>query len=465
MLNSSIKHGYMNKTKIVITYGPSIEDKKILNEVLKYTDIVRINFSHGSKESWLKYAKNVRDISNKLGKEISLLADLPGPKIRISQLKSPIHVEKGDRVVFSDKKDTGNGSIPVDYENLHKDAKPGITISLGDGYLKLKVTKIIGKKLICTAMNSGDIQSRKGINLHNAKISANVPTAEDIRLAQFAVENNFDFIAMSFVRSAKDIELLKEHVPKAFIIAKIERKEAVAEIKSISKSADAIMVARGDLAFDVEIEKIPTVQHLIINASRDACKPVIVATQMLASMVNNNMPTRAEVNDIAGAVVSGSDCLMLSDETAMGKYPLESVKILYNTIKNAESYVAQSRSNAVSALGSGGESISFAAVEMANNFKVECIFAPTQTGATARRLSILRPKSRIIAMAHTIELTRKLSIYYGVESLLIKKYSSIDSMSKLIHIEAKKRGMKNYVVVFGTPNRPGSTDTLRYIEI
>ncbi len=455
----------MNKTKIIITYGPSIEDKKILNEVLKYTDIVRINLSHGSKESWLKYVKNVRDISNKLGKEISLLADIPGPKIRVSQLKSPIHVEKGDIVTFSSKINIDNDSIPVDYKNLHIDAKPGITISLGDGYLKLKVTKITGKKLICTALNSGDIQSRKGINLHNAKISAKVPTTEDVKLAQFAVENKFDFIAMSFVRSAKDVETLRKCIPRAFIIAKVERKEAVDEIKSIAKSADAIMVARGDLAFDVEIEKIPTVQHVIINASRNTNKPVIVATQMLASMVNNNMPTRAEVNDIAGAVVSGSDCLMLSDETAMGKYPVEAVKILYNTIKNAESYVAQSRSNDVSATGSGEESISFAAVEMANNFKVECIFAPTQTGATARRLSILRPKSWIIAMAHTIELTRKLSIYYGVESLLIKKYSSIDSMSKLIHVEAKKRGMKNYVVVFGTPNKPGSTDTLRYIEI
>lgn len=454
----------MNKTKIVITYGPSIEDKKILNEVLKYADIVRINFSHGNARSWLNYAKNVRDASNRLGKEIALLADLPGPKIRVSQLKHPIHVEKGDAVIFSSERVPDKGSIPVDYANLHRDAKPGITISLGDGYLKLKVKKILGKKIICIALNSGDIQSRKGINLHHTKISAKVPTNEDVKLAQFAVKNNFDFIAMSFVRSPKDIENLRRHVPNAFIVAKIERKEAVDGIQQIAKSADAIMVARGDLAFDVEIEKIPTAQHVIINASRHACKPVIVATQMLASMVNNNIPTRAEVNDIAGAVVSGSDCLMLSDETTVGKYPVESVKVLYNTIKSAELYVSQSRTNEVDVKGPGG-SIAFAAVELANNFKVECIFAPTQTGATAQRLSVLRPKSRIIAMAHSIELIRKLSIYYGVESLPIKRYSSIDSMSKLIRAEAKKIMMRNYIVVFGTPNKPGSTDTLRYIEM
>ncbi len=452
----------MTKTKIIVTYGPSLEDKKVLKNVLKYVDIVRINFSHGDQKSWVKYANNVRQISKQMGREIALLADLPGPKMRIGKLDKSITVKTSQKVTFSSDQ-SDKDAIPVEYWDFHRDCRVGMIISIGDGYLKFKVKGINGRKVRCTAISSGILEQKKGINLHNTEISAKVPTDEDVKLAKFAASNKFDFIGMSFVRSADDVNALKKILPNAFIIAKIERKEAVSRIKYIANAADAIMVARGDLALDIEIEKIPIAQRAIITASQIAHKPVIVATQVLASMVTSNIPTRAEVNDIAGAVISGTDCIMLSDETTIGKYPLEAVKVLHNTIRNAESFLDRSTNNSID-LNEVSGSIAFAAAEIANNFNADCIFAPSQTGATAIRLSSLKPKSPIIAMVVSPETRRKLSIYHGIEPIAISRYPNTDTMFKIIEKEAQKRGFKSYVVVFGTPNKPGSTDTLRYIE-
>ncbi len=331
----------MNRTKIIVTYGPSLENQDTLKTVLAYTDVVRINFSHGNPESWLAYTQNVRAISKELGRKILLLADLPGPKIRIGKLDKPIIVKEGDVVIFSSAPATGH--VPVEYKDLHKDAAPGLIISIGDGYLKFGISKVEGKKVICVALDSGKIESKKGINFKGLGSTAKTPTEEDLRLAKFALSNKFDWIAESFVHSSQDIKKLRK-AGKAFIVAKIERESAISDIGAISSEANAIMVARGDLAFDIGIENVPVAQIKIINASQKSKKPVIIATQVLASMINFSMPTRAEVDDIANSVVNGANYIMLSDETAVGKYPLKAVETLYNTIHSIESFLYKDKS-------------------------------------------------------------------------------------------------------------------------
>lgn len=326
----------MNRTKIIITYGPSLENMDVLKSVLAYADIVRINLSHGNPESWLIYAQNVRAVSKELGRKILLLADLPGPKIRIGKLDKPINVKEGDVVIFSSAPATGH--VPVEYKDLHKDAVPGLTMSIGDGYLKFGIGKVEGKRVICVALDSGKIESKKGINFKGLGSTAKTPTKEDLKLAKFALSNKFNWVAESFVHSAQDVKKLRK-AGKAFVVAKIERESAVSDIESITKEANAVMVARGDLAFDIGIENVPVAQIKILNASRKSKKPVIIATQVLASMIDFSMPTRAEVDDIANSVVNGANYIMLSDETAVGKYPIKAVETLYNTINSIESFL------------------------------------------------------------------------------------------------------------------------------
>ena len=299
------------KTKILATFGPAIEDKYKLAKIIKYADIIRINFSHTNEEQAEKYISYIKETEKLVGKEVSLLADLPGPKIRLSVLKNPIIVKKGDVIKLSyEKNKIDKNIIPVAYKYISDDCKNGMYISIGDGYLKMKVENIKDDIVTAKVINDGVISSRKGLNLIGSDITEQTPTEEDIRIAKFA-KDKFDFIALSFVKSDKDIKRLRERVGNdIFVISKIERKYAIKNIKAISKESDGIMVARGDLAFDIPIESVPTAQKKIIKASREAGKPVIVATQMLMSMVNNPMPTRAEVNDVANSVFEDADCVV-----------------------------------------------------------------------------------------------------------------------------------------------------------
>lgn len=447
------------KTKIIATYGPGIERKSVLSKLVKHVDIFRINFSHGNEASWLDAVENILSVSGSEGKEVSLLADLPGPKIRLGSLEKGISVNKGDTVTFRYGK-PAEGRIPLDH-NIYPYLTSGSSISIGDGYMSFSIKGLRKGDIICRAMNSGTLLSRKGINIRNGNVTAAPPTIEDVKLAKFAKKNNFDFIGLSFVRSAENILKMRKAIGESFIVAKIERADAVKNIDEIAEEADGIMVARGDLAFEIPVERLPIAQAKIIHSSMKHHKPVIVATQMLASMVNSPMPTRAEVNDIAGAVMGGVDCVMLSEETAVGNYPIDAVRILAATAKNAEEMSSRNQNFKI---GGISDSIAFAAAEIADNYKTDCIFAPTQTGSTAMKLSALRPSSDIIALSRSPKVRRRLGIFYGVRSGEIKGYGSVDKMLRLVKEVASSRGIKRYIVVSGSPNHAGSTNTLQYIE-
>ncbi len=452
----------MMKTKIIITFGPSVSEPSVLKRAVRHADIVRINFSHGDSAYWINAVAKVKKAAEELGKEVALLADLPGPKVRVGVLNAPVVVRRGATVVFGQKK--GGGDITVEYPLFYRDAKKGATVDIGDGDARFIIKEIRGRSVVCKAVEDGVVKSRKGISLLGLSMSATAPTKTDMRLAKFAHDRGFDFVGMSFVRSDRDIRTLKRANKGMRVIAKIEKREAVENIEGIAVEADGIMVARGDLAMDVRLEHIPEVQRKIINAARKARKPVIVATQLLASMVNNPTPTRAEVNDIANAVMDGVDCLMLSDETTVGKYPVDAVEFLVNTAKVAER-IAVGRYNhrdypKITAVNMG---IAFAAADLADEYKTDCIFVPTQTGATAKMLSELRPDTLVIALATSPSVRRSLSIYYGLMTWPIPHYRTMDEMVKNVNSIAKMHGIRSYIMVSGSPNKPGSTDTLKYV--
>jgi pyruvate kinase len=448
------------KTKIIATYGPAIHSGAVLKKIIGHVDVFRINMSHGSSESWLEYIDKINAVSRSRKKEVALLADLPGPKIRLGNLKEEINVKKGSIVAFK-YGESREGEVPLDFD-IHKFVKKGSRLSIGDGIMDFLVEKVSKRRVISRAINAGVLLSRKGINISNGSVSAASPTKDDIRLAKFAKKNGFDFIAMSFVKSASDINTMRKKCNGMDIIAKIERNDAVNNISGILEASDAIMVARGDLAFEVKVEMLPIIQFHLINAARAASKPVIVATQMLASMVNSPMPTRAEVTDIATAVTSGADCVMLSEETAVGKYPLDAVNVLATTAKNAQSIITSNKKHfKISGIN---DSIAFAAADIADNYRTDCIFAPTHSGATAKKLSALRPESNIIALCNFESVRKKLKIFYGVNSEPIKQYEDTDSMLSEIKRIATRKGFRKYIVVSGSPHQRGSTNTLKYIE-
>ncbi len=327
------------KTKIIATYGPALEKPGVLGKALRYANIIRINFSHENKAKWSEYVDTIRREAKRSGRELSLLADLPGPKIRFGKIAQEIEVKSGDEITIGYNK---KGAIPIEYD-ISAEARRGSTILIGDGCLKLSISKV-GKGLItCRALNNGRISSRKGVSMSGMRKVLS-PTPEDMKLAEFAKSESFDWIGLSFATSAAGVKSLRSHtgIP---VVSKIESTAALSNLEEIVKASDAVMVARGDLALDIGIENIPEAQRDIISECARLEKPAIVATEMLASMVSKAMPTRAEVNDIANAVWAGASYLMLSEETAVGSYPVEALEMLYNTASVAERAPGMRRGN------------------------------------------------------------------------------------------------------------------------
>ena len=328
----------MRRTKIIITYGPSLHADGALEQVIPKIDVIRINFSHNNEKSWLAMKQRVLDAIGASGRDIKILADMPGPKVRIGELESGIKVAVGEQVSFSYAKNAAPGAIPVNYENLYMDAREGAMIIIGDGEPRFKINSIRDKNIHTTALTSGIVGSKKGLGLSGASMNLQVPTDEDVRLGKFAKQEEFDYMALSFVRSAEQIDTFRKEVGGAFIISKVERGDAVDNINTIAMHSDAIMVARGNLGLDIPFEEVPVAQIKIMEAAKRHGKPVIVATQVLTSMIANPIPTRAEVNDIANNVLNEADYIMLSDETTTGKYPVEAVNALYDSISAIQRY-------------------------------------------------------------------------------------------------------------------------------
>ncbi len=432
----------MRRAKILATLGPASRDQAVIEALLAAgINGVRINMSHGAREEQGEDIRRARAAAQKLNRPLAVLVDLSGPKIRTRQLKNaqPVTLEAGSVFVLTTREIIGDSKqVATNYPDLPQVLKAGDGILLDDGAIALSVESTTDTEVVCHVINGGVLGERKGINLPGISLPIASLTEKDVADLKWAVEQDVDYIALSFVRSAEDCinakELIKQAGGRAPLIAKIEKAEAIDHLDEIIAAADAAMVARGDLGVETSVELVPVYQKRIIEKSMLAGKMVITATQMLQSMVANPRPTRAEASDVANAVWDGSDAVMLSNETAMGSYPVPAVATMARIIETAESGKKPESNNVAKWAGrqSGRvsralcEAAAFAAEEMGT--RVTAVF--TESGLMARRLSALRPEQRIVALTHSRAVQNELALIWGVESLLTPRADSTEEMLK-----------------------------------
>ena len=411
------------KTKIVATLGPATSNYEMILELVKAgATMFRLNTSHGNEEGHAQNINYIRQVSKDTGKFIPILIDLQGPKIRVGNIPAPREIKIGEEIILeASNKIDNNEIIPVDYDGIANDVKVGDKILLDDGKIGLQVTAIEGKKVHARVLYGETIKPRKGINIPGATASLSAVTERDIEFIRFAVEYDADYIALSFVREAKDIELAKKHIANFVgnipVIAKIEKPQAVENLEEILKVTDGIMVARGDLGIEMSPEDVPMTQKHIVEAAIKERKVCIVATQMLESMIEEPIPTRAEASDVANAIIDGTDAIMLSGETAMGKYPIEAVKMMTKIATNVESgdfIFANLDLELNDNYDISPQAISNAAVKMAEDLNAKAIMAFTHTGYTPRLLSKLKPSVPILAISDMESTCRRLNLYWDI---------------------------------------------------
>jgi len=451
------------KTKIICTIGPAINSTEMLVELSKAgMDVVRLNFSHGTYDEHLNNINNVKSASNILGTPIPILMDLCGPKLRIGVVEDDTYIKEGDTIKITTENIIGNKNIiSTNYENLTKDIKPNDIILIDDGLIKLKTKEVSDKTITCEVIYGGQLKSKKGINLPNVNLSIPCITEKDLKDIEFGLKNNVDFIALSFVRHHTDILKLKKIISdKGYnkpIIAKIEKPEAINDIDAIIQESDMVMVARGDLGVEMNTEEVPLLQKMIIEKCNYYAKPVITATQMLESMVNNPRPTRAEASDVANAVLDGTDAVMLSAETSVGLYPLNAVKIMDSIVRKIEGkrrpikefMVEQDEKlNLIDRISKG-------ACVLANDIKASAILVITKTGRTARYLSRYRPNTPIIAFTDNLDVLKQMNLVWGVKAERIPGISDTDTTLNETKELAQKLGYiesgETIVFVAGIP--------------
>jgi len=477
------------KTKIICTIGPSSKPVKILKKlILDGMDIARINTSHSNKEEIKEIINNVREISAIHNKNTAILLDLQGPKIRVGQLSRDIELKAGKKVIFTVKDknniiedflDKNIEIINIDYENFLNDIKEESTIFLDDGLFECMVLKIYKSKGYAEAkvIMGGILKSHKGINLPGVSISIDSVTKRDLEFLDFGIDMKVDFIAQSFVRQAEDVryimDIIRSRNSHIMVIAKIEKHEAVANFSSILKQADAIMIARGDLGMEINQEDLPYIQKNIIKKANLAGKPVITATQMLDSMIRNPRPTRAEVSDVANAIIDGSDAIMLSGETAAGKFPVEAFEMMLKIINKTEStlnYREIIEKNFEIQQKTITDAISFASCDIANDLNSKAIITSTQSGNTARQVSKNKPKCMIIGSSPHDWVIGQLMLSWGVFPVKTKYTDNINQLIEEAVSTAQKHGYikkGDTVVITGGVmiNKPGSTNFINVKEI
>ena len=419
----------MKKTKIICTMGPNADKREMLKALVENgMDIARFNFSHGDHEEQKARFDLLKSVRDEMKKPIAILLDTKGPEIRTGLLENggKVVLKEGEEFILTSKEIKGNEKMVYQtYSQLAKDVKPGNTILIDDGLIGLEVKEIRGGDIVCTVRNGGELGQRKGINVPNVRVNLPGITKKDRDDIIFGIEQGIDFIAASFVRDAEAVKeiraILKEHnAEHVDIIAKIENSEGIENIDKIVSAADGIMVARGDMGVEIPAYEVPHVQKMIVEKCNQKYKPVIIATQMLDSMIRNPRPTRAEVTDVANAIREGADAIMLSGETAMGKYPVEALKMMAQIAESTEQYLdydmmpeyrtLRGDANVSSAVG-------VAAVRTATNLEADCIVTPTMSGQTARLMANFRPKQPIYAVTPNAWAQRKMQIYWGVTPL------------------------------------------------
>jgi pyruvate kinase len=441
------------RTKIVATMGPASSDKAVISKMMDAgMNVCRVNFSHGSYEDHAAIIKRIRELNEEKKHYTAILADLQGPKLRVGKMKENTVLEDGSELVITTVKCEGDAQkFYISYPSFPQDVKAGETVLLDDGNLVLEVVKSNGKdEVIMRVVHGGVLSSNKGVNLPNTKISLPCLTEKDLEDLDFALEQDFDWIGLSFVRSARDIIELKHIIQAkgktAKVIAKIEKPEAVDDIKEIVKVADGIMVARGDLGVEIPMQNVPLTQKMIVNLCLKHAKPVIIATQMMESMINNITPTRAEVNDVANAVLDGADAVMLSGETSVGKFPVEVIKNMTKIALEIEKtdrvyyHETEPEKNQKRFIT---DSICFNATRLANRVDAKAIVNMTHSGYTAFKTSSQRPKARIFVFTANKRIMTTLSLVWGVECLHYDKMVSTDHTVADIKYILKKEGYLN----------------------
>lgn len=467
----------MRKTKIVCTIGPASRVYDVIEKLIRMgMNVARLNFSHGSYKEHLQVIENIRQASLKIGQPIAILQDLGGPKIRIGKIiKEPIFLKEGSSFILTNRKVAGDEQeVSLTFPSLPQKVKKGDCIFLADGTLELKVKEFTSTDIICRVVRGGKLTSHQGVNIPN--ISMDIPslTEKDYQDILFGIKNKVDFIGLSFIRRAEDVlkvrKILKENKAEEIsLIAKIEKKEAVDNLKEIIETSDGIMVARGDLGVEIPLENVPLVQKNIIKKCNFVGKPVITATQMLMSMMSNPRPSRAEVTDVANAILDGTDAIMLSEETAIGNYPLEAVETMNRIAISAEGAIDYEKilsERSISVKPTNADAISHATCQVALDLKVKAIVTFTFSGSTARMVSRYRPPVPIIAASTQDSTVKKLTLSWGVYPFKTEELADTDDMITRSRKVALETGLvrpgEKIVVTAGIPFRvPGSTNLLK----
>ncbi len=460
----------MKKTKIICTMGPRTSDREILKELmLSGMDIARFNFSHGDCNEQMERINLVKSVREELGLPIAMLLDTKGPEIRTGLLKDEkkVMLTEGEEYVLTTRDVVGDEKIGhITYPGLPKDIQVGNRILIDDGLIELEVIRLTDTDIICRIINGGELGMRKGVNVPNVKVNLPSITEKDKADILFGVDQGFDFIAASFVRNAECVReiknLLNEHGVYIPVISKIENAEGVENIDEIIKESDGIMVARGDLGVEIPPEEVPYIQKVIIQKCNDSFKPVITATQMLDSMIRNPRPTRAEVADVANAIYDGTDATMLSGETAMGKYPVEALRMMAQIAESAESHLdykkilkeKQRYSNA-----SISNAVSYSSVSAADQLKAKAIITPSLSGFTTRQVSKYKPHAIIIGASPEEKVLRKMQLYWGVKPIKTDKEETTEAIMETAMQLAKEKKIVNsgdiVVITAGVAINPG----------
>lgn len=465
----------LKKTKIVCTMGPATDSDDILRELaLNGLNVCRFNFSHGSHEEHRERMNRTKRIREELSLPIAILLDTKGPEIRTGEFSEPVVLEEGEKFVITMEDCIGDKNrCSVSYKGMAKDVKPGDTILIDDGLVALRVDEIVGDEIHTTVQNSGKVSSRKGVNLPGVVTNLPAITEKDIEDIKFGINEGIDFIAASFVRKAQDVieirKILEENGGEDIqIFSKIENQEGVDNIDSILQASDGIMVARGDMGVEIPSEEVPIVQKMIIRKCNELAKPVITATQMLDSMIRNPRPTRAEVTDVANAIYDGTDAIMLSGETAAGKYPVEAVKTMNRIAIRTEQTLNYTERLDEERCGkvTVTDAISHATCTTAMDLNAKAIITSTSSGYTTRMVSKFRPQAPIIAATWSERVMRKLSLVWGVYPILSDNVVSTDEVVESSIASALSAGYVNpgdiVVNTAGVPvGQTGKTNMIR----
>jgi pyruvate kinase len=435
------------RTKIICTIGPASDSVEMITKLLTAgMNVARVNFSHGTSDYHRKIIKRLKKVRKDLRKPLAILMDLQGPKIRIGNIKGgSVLLKPGQEYVLTSGSVQGDDKrVSVSLNSLSDEVAPGHPILLADGNIELRVERVKPPEVYCRVIVGGLLSSHKGVNLPAAEVQVDSLTRKDRQDIRIGVEAGVDAMALSFVRTASDIEAMRAVMKRAGgkvpIVAKIEKQAAVANIDQILSVADAVMVARGDLGVEIELERVPLVQKAIIQKCNALGKPVITATQMLVRMVENPRPTRAEATDVANAVLDGTDAVMLSEETAVGNYPIEAVLMMDRIVRSAETSLDRQKFEHQQELGNIRDSISRSSYYIAKEIGVRAIITPTWSGSTANLVARFRPKQPIVATTPNETTLDFLSLSWGVVPLFIPPSESIDEMIRFSIEAARKAG-------------------------